>query len=223
MSTGLCGKRFQQRFGAILLRRQRLAQAQHQPRVDDILTGRPPMGELRMFRSLHRRAERGHEAGYRNTVLAGGLCQPRGIHLHLKAGAMDERGTQLGDHTLCPLHLGQRPFDQQHGTDLGTVRPKPPHVARVKKLPVKGRGKHAGRHGSDMPRGAHEIGDGGRIFLGLFNAGQVARLADQMECAARDERYGFADQIGRRCAVFAARDAEGGQTQRRGGRKEICA
>ena len=121
----LFGQTLQQTARAGLLCGERLAQAQHQACVDDVLAGCPPMGVLRMIWRLHGRAKGYDKCRHAHPVLPRIKGQARWVNLHLKAGAVDECGADFGDHTLRTLDLGQSAFDKQHRAQFGTVGPKP--------------------------------------------------------------------------------------------------
>ena len=126
---------------------ERLTQAQHQRSVDDVLTGRAPMHVLGKFRCLHLGAELRQKPRHGHAVFSGRGRNRPGVDLYLERGAVDRGGAHLGDDTKAALHLGQRPFDQQHRADRSAVREQAACVTGVEKLCEQGAVKDAGGHG----------------------------------------------------------------------------
>ena len=69
----------------------------------------------------------------------------------------------------------------------------------------------------------HEIREVFGIIGRLLNAGQMPGIAHQLKLGAGDQFNGFAHQIRRCRAVFAAGDSQGWQSQSTGWRIEIGA
>jgi hypothetical protein len=83
------------------------------------------MGIGGMIRRIAGGAKGRHQRRNRHAIHGRFTGQRRRVDLHFKGRTVQEGRAFCRDHPQLALHLGQRPFDQKHRSNLGAVGKQP--------------------------------------------------------------------------------------------------